>query len=180
MKKKLSKEIKIPEGTEVTIEENVIKAKGLEGENSKKFDFKKLNIKKEEDKIILSHDNATKKEKKIMNTLASHIKNLFRGVNLKFKYKLKICFIHFPFTVKIEKGAAIIKNFLGEKIERKVMLPKNVDIEINKEIITIKSVDKELAGQAAANLETVTKIRNRDKRIFQDGIYIINKDGKEM
>ena len=59
-------------------------------------------------------------------------------------------------------------------------LPEGIDLEIDKEIITIKSVNKEIAGQAAANFEAVTRIRGRDKRIFQDGIYIINKAGKEM
>ena len=58
--------------------------------------------------------------------------------------------------------------------------PKGVDIKIDKAEISVSSVDKELAGQAAANFEILTKIRGRDKRIFQDGIYIINKAGKEI
>jgi large subunit ribosomal protein L6 len=54
------------------------------------------------------------------------------------------------------------------------------ELEIEKDIITIKSVDKEIAGQATANLEKATQIKKRDKRVFQDGIYIINKAGKEI
>ena len=180
MKKNLIKEIEIPENIEAKLEENILKIKGPEGENSRKLKLGKLNFEIKDKKIILGHEKATKKEKKMINTLESHIKNMLKGVVEKFEYKLKICFGHFPFTVKIENNEAIIKNFLGEKIERKVKMPKNIEIETDKEIIIIKSLDKETAGQAAANLEAATKIRGRDKRIFQDGIYIINKCGKEM
>ncbi len=72
----------------------------------------------------------------------------------------------------------MIKNFLGEKVDRILEVPDGVDVEIKKEIITVKSPNKELAGQASANFETATRIRGRDKRTFQDGIYIIEKGGK--
>ena len=44
----------------------------------------------------------------------------------------------------------------------------------------VSSVDKELAGQVAANFETATKVPMKDRRVFQDGIFIINKAGREM
>lgn len=121
-----------------------------------------------------------KKEKKIINTTASHIKNMIKGVQEGFEYKLKICISHFPISVEIEKGEAIIKNFLGEKIPRKVKIPPNADVKVERDIITVSSSDKEAAGQAAANLERSTKIKNRDRRVFQDGLFIINKAGKKI
>lgn len=178
--KMMQNEIKIPEGVEAEIRQNKLIIKGKEGENSKEFNLGKINLEKKEEKIILSCDKETKKEKRIINTLIAHIKNMILGVQKKFEYKLKICSSHFPMTVKIEGNKALIKNFLGEKVDRKVELLKNTEIKIDKDIITIFSTDKELAGQAAANLEKATKIRGRDRRIFQDGIYIINKSGVEI
>ncbi|MCA9487666.1 MAG: 50S ribosomal protein L6 [Nanoarchaeota archaeon] len=180
MKKEFFKEVEIPEGVEVKKEDNLVIVKGPEGENKKKMNFGKLEVNVGKDKIKLGSKKATKKEKKMTNTLTAHLNNLIKGVQEKFEYELKICFGHFPFTVKIEGNQAIVKNFLGEKVERKVKLPQGAEVTIDKDIIKVTSSNKELAGQTAATLEKSTIVRGRDKRIFQDGIYITKKCGKEI
>ncbi len=180
MKKQISQEIEIPEGVEANLEGNKLTVKGVEGENSREFKIGKINFEKKNNKIIISYEKATKKEKKIINTITAHIQNMIKGVQEKFEYKLKICSSHFPMTVKIEENNVIIKNFLGEKIDRKTTIPEGAEVKVDKDIITITSTNKEIAGQAAANFEMITKIKNRDKRIFQDGVYIIDKAGREI
>jgi large subunit ribosomal protein L6 len=41
--------------------------------------------------------------------------------------------------------------------------------------IVLKGIDRELVGTSAANIEHATRIRDRDPRVFQDGIYIVQK-----
>ena len=172
--------IEIPKEVEFDLEGSTLVVKGQEGENKRTFNDNKLIFEKKDKQIIIGSAKATKREKKNMNTITAHIKNMIKGVQKKFEYKLKICFSHFPMTVEIKENTAIIKNFLGEKIPRKARIPQGVEVKVDKEIITITSLNKELAGQAAANFETATRISKKDRRIFQDGIYITNKSGREM
>ena len=113
-------------------------------------------------------------------TIVAHLNNLIKGVQEKYEYTMKMCFNHFPMTVDLSPKEAVIKNFLGEKIARRAKIVDGVNVKINKDIVVITSVDKEAAGQTAANFETATKIRNRDRRVFQDGIFITNKCGKQI
>ncbi|MFB6246746.1 MAG: 50S ribosomal protein L6 [Candidatus Pacearchaeota archaeon] len=180
MKQKIHEEIEIPEGVELEVEENFVKVKGPEGVNSKEINFWRVNVEKKDGKVVLGNPKATKKEKKVMKTIAGHIRNLIKGVQEKFKYQLKVCSTHFPMSVSVDNGKVTIKNFWGEKIPRETTVPEGAEVSVDGEYITVKSIDKETAGKTAASLEAATKIRNRDTRVFQDGIYIINKAGKEI
>ncbi len=180
MKKDLIKEIEIPEGVSVEVENSLLKIEGVEGKSQRKFELSGITFKKKDKKIILEKINGTRKEKRKINSVSSHIENMFIGVQKKFEYQLKVVFNHFPITVKIEGNKVTIKNFLGEKKDRKTILLEGVETEINKDLIKIRSVDKELAGQSAANLEVATRIKNKDRRVFQDGIFIIDKAGRKI
>ena len=166
MKKEIFKEIEIPAGVQLEIEGSLIKIKGPEGENKKRLNLKGISLMKKENVVVMGNKKATKKEKKLINSMAAHIKNMITGVQHKFEYELKICFSHFPISVDVKDKEVLIKNFLGERVPRKTTIPEGVEIEINKDIIKIVSTDKELAGQAAANFENITRIKNRDRRIL--------------
>lgn len=180
MKKELFQEIEIPEGIEANLDGTELTIKGPEGESKREFKIGKLDMEKKDNKIVIGKKVSTKTEKRLMNTLAAHIRNMIKGVQEKFEYKLKVCFSHFPMTVDVQEKEATIKNFLGEKIPRKVKIVPGVKVDVNKQDITITSHNKELAGQVAANFEMATKVGNRDRRVFQDGIFITSKCGVEI
>lgn len=180
MKKEFFQEVEVPEGIEANINGNMFNVRGPEGELSREFNTNNIEFEKKGNKIIIGAKKATKREKKMINTTASHVKNMIQGVQKKFEYQLKTCFSHFPITVEIKGNGALIKNFLGEKVPRKVKFLEGVDVKVEKDLITITSNNKELAGQTAANFEAATKVSARDRRVFQDGIFMISKAGKEI
>ena len=177
----LYEEIEIPEGITANIEDYELIMKKDSDELKRKLNLL-VNIKLEGNKIIFESKKASKREKKIFGTMKAHINNMIKGLTEKFKYKLQTANVHFPMTVSVdkEKNILIIKNFLGEKTDRIIKLIPGVDVKIDKDIIEIESIDIEKAGQCAANIEKGAKVKNKDRRIYQDGIYIIEKPGRKF
>lgn len=178
MKKEIKKIIKVPENVQVILDLPKIIIQGPLGKVERIFNVKDIEVAKEDNNIIVKNDKATKNEKKIINSMASHIVNMIKGTMKSYEYKLQICAIHFPITVKIDKPnhLFIIKNFLGENKDRVVKLLPDVDVNVDGDIVVVKSINKETAGQQAATIETATRVRARDRRVFQDGIWIIKKE----
>ncbi|MEK6907507.1 MAG: 50S ribosomal protein L6 [Nanoarchaeota archaeon] len=173
-------EIAIPENVELEISGSLIKVNGPQGSNERKLANPKITIIKENNKVVLSSTDYKKNEKRILNTFKAHIKNLIDGAVHSYNYTLKICSGHFPMNVSLSNNKVIIKNFLAEKIPREARILPNVDVKINGDIITVKSIDKELAGQTAANIEQACRIVRKDRRVFMDGIFITSKADKQI
>jgi len=175
LKTGLVEEIEIPMGVRVELKEGVLRLEGKQGSISRNFYNPQVKIGLDEKEIRLETRRDTKREKKLLGSLKSHIKNMVAGVNRGYIYRLKICSSHFPMNVSVAGGNLIVKNFLGEKVPRKLKLKNGVRVNVEGEIITVDSPNKELAGQVAADIEQLTRITDKDKRIFQDGIYITEK-----
>lgn len=178
--KNFENEIEIPEGIEVNIEGFMVSVKGPKGKVKKELKNSKVKVEVKDRKIVINTPIMTKREKKIVFTFKAHLKNMFKGVQEGFIYKMKICSGHFPMNVSLNKDELVIKNFLGEKVPRVLKIKPEAKVKMDGDIITIESCDKEIAGQVAADMEKLTVIRNRDNRIFQDGIYITNKGDKKI
>ncbi|MEK6936756.1 MAG: 50S ribosomal protein L6 [Nanoarchaeota archaeon] len=178
--KKLFEEIEIPENVEVSLNNNILKIKGPKGEIQKNFTPLKVELTKENNNLKFSVHGLSRKSKDYLNSGVSIFDNMAKGVKDNFTYKLKICSGHFPMSVSVEKNKVIIKNFLGEKVPRTANIIENVNVKVNGDIIVVESLDKEKAGQVSANIEIATKIRKKDRRVFQDGCFIIEKAGENL
>ncbi len=178
MKDDLEETIEIPEGVEVKLENGIFEITGKKGSSKKKMTNPKINTEIKDKKITIGSKKATKREKKLIKSFKAHLVNMLRGVKEGYTYKLKICSSHFPMNVSVENNEFIIKNFIGEKTPRKMKLKEGVNVKVDGTEVIVESPDKELTGQTAADIENLTKRPGFDTRIFQDGIFIIDKTGK--
>ena len=180
MRQEIKKEISIPEGVQVEVTGTLVKVTGPKGSLERDFAIPNVTVTSADGQIVVSSPRGTKREKTRIGTNTAHLRNMVKGVVKPFEYTLKICSGHFPMNTNLSGREFTVKNFLGEKIPRKVMLPEGADIKVDGDKITISSSDIELAGRAAAQLEQLTRVTNKDRRIFQDGIYITSKHGKDI
>ncbi|MEB3846499.1 MAG: 50S ribosomal protein L6, partial [Desulfurococcales archaeon] len=70
----------------------------------------------------------------------------------------------------------IISNFLGEKAPRIAKILPGAKVTVKGSDVIVEGIDIEVVGQTAANIEMATKITDRDRRKFMDGIYIYEKE----
>jgi len=180
MKEDLIREVELVNGVSAELKENSLTVKGPKGEVTKNFPHPLVSIVVESGKVIFKVAKATKREKKVIASFEAHVKNMVKGVQEPHLYKVKICSGHFPMNVTITGDDVTIKNFLGESVPRKVKLIAGTNVKVEGTEITISSPNKEIAGQNAAKIESLCRITNRDRRIFQDGCYITHKSGKDM
>jgi len=174
----IKEEITIPDNVEVTIENNSLTVKGEKGSISRVFFHPKIDLKVNGKVVEMHCKNPRRKDKARAGTFVAHIKNMIKGVTGGFEYKMKTVFSHFPIKTSVEENEFIIQNFLGERSPRRAKILEGVTVEAKGDDITVQGVDKEKVGQTVANIERATKVKHRDVRVFQDGIYRVSKGGK--
>ncbi len=117
MKQKLmQKEIVLKENIEAKLDGKTLIIKGAKGELKRRFIYPEIKISIKDNKIILSAENTTKRDKTMLGTFAAHIRNMIKGVLEGFVYKLKICSGHFPMSVLVEGGAKVYQSFLEKNL----------------------------------------------------------------
>lgn len=171
--------VKIPEGVEASLEGYKVKVSGKLGSLERDFynrgtaSFVKIEKTPEGLKIIGRDEK--REVKALVGTISAHLNSMFKGVTQGYKYSLKVHFVHYPMSLEQKGNIIIVKNYMGEKGNRKLKIPEGVKVQIAKQDVTVTGIDKEKVGQAAANFELATRHTKNDRRRFQDGVYIVEK-----
>jgi len=171
-----SEEILVADGVNVEVFEGKVKVSGSKGSLERQFDLKELKIEKKENKIIISSESERRKSKALVGTIAAHIRNLIVGVTKGFTYKLRVVYSHFPIQIKNEKDKILFLNFLGERTPRVAKIVGNSQVKIEGQDISVSGIDMEAVSQTASNLELATRRTGYDKKVFQDGCYIVSRE----
>ena len=168
--------VEIPEGVTATIDGDKVTITGPKGSVSRDFVSARHDIFQEGGALIVRVDVPRRKERALAGTWKAHLNNMVKGVNDGFTYKLKALYSHFPMTLAVQGNKLIVNNYFGERVPRSAVILDGVEVKIqNKTEVVVSGIDKEAVGQTAANIERSTTVKKRDRRVFQDGIYLIEK-----
>jgi len=181
MKIEYVKRFDIPDGCDVTIEGKTITVNGPKGTLSRSFPEPLVQISKDGNEVVASTEISRKKTRALVGTVLAHTRNMCVGVQHGYEYTMKIVYSHFPMSVDIRGDKVFIKNFIGERGERSARLIGDVQVKTTEDEVIISGIDIEHVSQSAANIQLATKIRDKDRRVFLDGIYVIRKrKGEEV
>jgi large subunit ribosomal protein L6 len=170
-------EIVLPSEVSITKQENLITTKGSFGSVQKDFTKMSAIIDLQDNKITIKSRGNRKKDFALVNTLQSVINNMIKGSSQGFTYRLKIVFAHFPISIKIKGKDIVVENFFGERSPRtSKIIGNDTKVSVEGEDIIVKGPNIENVSQTAANLELATRIKNKDSRVFLDGVYIYSKE----
>jgi large subunit ribosomal protein L6 len=170
-----SEEIKVSSGVSVKIDGNKVSVKGPKGELQRDFSHAtSIEILKSDDTLTIRSLTSRKRDTSLVMNLKTQIDNMLLGVTKGFEYKLKVAHSHFPITVKVDKGKRLVQveNFLGERTPRVANIEGNVEVAVKGDEVVVSGADRQAIGQTAANIEKVCRIKAKDPRVFQDGIYL--------
>jgi large subunit ribosomal protein L6 len=169
------KTIEVPEGVEVNINGRTVSVKGERGALTRDFAESPISLQLEDKKITVQANWPRKREAALVGTVAAIIQNMIKGVTKGFTYKLKIVFSHFPISVKIKENMVSIENFTGERSPRLTKIIGDVKVSAKEDDVLVQGIDLEHVSQTAANIERATKVKNKDPRVFLDGIFVYEK-----
>ena len=167
--------IEIPAGVQLTVQGRVIKVKGPKGELTREIPVSRLKVSLEGKSFTLSCTLPKKKESALLGTMRSHVNNMIYGVTKGFEFKMKRVYSHFPVKTSVKGNLVMIENFLGEKFPRTAKILGDTKVAVKGDEVTLTGSNRELIGQTAANIEQTTRIKGYDPRVFQDGIYLVDK-----
>ncbi len=167
--------VQIPAGVEVTFVDTVLKVKGPKGELVRSITGD-ISVSIEGGVVTFAKTKDTKASRALWGTCAAHLLNMITGVTTGFTKILEIEGVGYKAEVQGNK----IKLMLGFSHPVELLAPAGVQMLVEKGVITITGVDKEVVGQFAADIRSKKKPEPyKGKGIHYRGEYIIRKQGKK-
>ena len=167
--------IPVPPKVEVTIHDGVLSVKGPLG-TLKKDIHPMLSIAVADGKVTVTPKNSTKLARSLWGTFASHTKNMIAGVETPYAKKLELQGIGY----RVEVQGKNVKLLVGFSHPVLVPIPDGLTVVVEKNMVTISGIDKEMVGQFAANVRAVKKPEPyKGKGLRYEGEYVRQKQGKK-
>jgi large subunit ribosomal protein L6 len=168
-------EIPLPDEVSATVDRFDLTVEGPEGSVTRRLWYPDVTVSAEDEAVVVETPNDDAKTNATVGTFESHVENMVHGVTEGWEYQMEVYYAHFPMQVEVEDDEVVISNFLGEKSPRRTPVRGDTEVDVSEEQIVLRGPDKEAVGQTAADIEQLTRVRGKDTRVFQDGVYITEK-----
>ena len=170
------KTIQIPDGVEVIIEDHKVTVKGPKGELVRTF-LPDVKIEQKEKELIVSPAFESKRKNAIWGLSRALLNNMVEGVKSGFEKKLEMEGIGYRAVVE----GADLTLYAGFSHPVKVKCPEGLKFLVEKNVITVSGVDKELVGLQASQIRKVRKPEPyKGKGIRYQGEVVRRKAGKRV
>lgn len=168
-------EIEIPDDVSAETDHLELTVEGPNGSVTRRLWYPDVEVTVEDGVVAIASENEDAKTNATVGTFESHVANMIHGVTEGWEYTMEVYYAHFPMQVTVEGDEVVIENFLGERAQRRTPIRGDTDVQVDGETVRLTGSDKEAVGQTAADIEQLTKVTDKDTRVFQDGVYIVEK-----
>lgn len=172
------REIQVPDEVTAEVDHLDLTIEGPNGTVSRRLWYPDVSVSVEDETVVVESAAEDAKTNSTLGTFESHVQNMIHGVTEGWEYRMEVHYSHFPMQVNVEGDEVVIQNFLGEKAARRAPIRGDTQVQVDGEEVTLTGSDKEAVGQTAADIEQLTRVTDKDTRVFQDGVYITEKPSK--
>lgn len=166
--------IDIPSGVTITVDSEFISVKGPKGELTVPH-LSDVEVKNEDNKVVVTRKNdetIARAQHGLQRTL---LNNAVIGVTQGYEKKLEVNGVGF----RVNGGGKEIEMALGFSHPVKYKAPEGVELKVEKMNITVIGINKQLVGQAAAEIRSLKKPEPyKGKGIKYADEILIRKAGK--
>lgn len=161
--------------TEVSVQSGTLTVKGSKGTLTKRV-HPSIDIAVADGAVTVTPKDRSRLAKALVGTYASHVKNMVQGVETPFTKKLILEGVGYRMEIK---GTDVVLT-VGFSHTVPLAIPAGVTAKVEKNVLTLESVDKEVLGQFAANIRRVKPPEPYlGKGIRYEGEVILRKQGKK-
>lgn len=168
--------IELPTGVKVEIGTDTIKVSGPKGELQREI-HREIVVELKDNKIFVTPKRESKKSGALWGLYRALINNMVEGVSKGYEKKLEIEGV--GFKAQVEPDALSLN--VGFIHPVKIKKPEGVTFLVEKNVITVSGINKEVVGQVAAEIRQAKKAEPyKGKGIKYQGEKIRRKEGKKV
>lgn len=166
--------VSIPSGVTITIQEGAVTVKGAKGELAEHVP-PGITVNQENGTVVVARSSEHRYVKAAHGLMRTLVYNMVVGVSDGYEKKLEVNGVGF----RISGGGQQIDLSLGYSHPIKYAAPSGITLAVDKNIITVSGISKQMVGQVAAEIRALRKPEPyKGKGIKYANEHIIRKAGK--